>query len=162
MWWSWCIWVGRSITNVLNSSVLTSIQLERLSLHANRRIPRTPQRHSGVRRHTLDSSPTGRPTRAIRNGKQIKAKQVDDHVLLQHAFILILYVHLVVPLVARVLLQDDKVLEDVRVRDVLLRRELGALCCTETHWCRVCLEARDCARLACLADDIDSLAGHSQ
>ena len=46
-----------------------------------------------------------------------------------------LYVHLVVFLVARILLQDDEVLQNVRVWNELFRRELGALGCAQADWC---------------------------
>lgn len=47
--------------------------------------------------------------------------------------------------------------EDVRVRDVLFGRHLGALRVPEPDRGRVGLEPRDCPRLASLADDVDGL-----
>ena len=48
--------------------------------------------------------------------------------------------------------------EDVRVRDVLLGRHLGALHVPKSDRSRVCLEPRDCSGLASLANDIDGLS----
>lgn len=48
--------------------------------------------------------------------------------------------------------------EDVRVRDVLLGRHLGALRVPESDRSRVRLEPRDRSRLAGLANDVDGLS----
>ena len=71
-----------------------------------------------------------------------------------------LHFHLVL-LPPWVLLQDDESFQHMREREELLRRQLRALRRPQPHWGLVRLESRDRPRLACLADDVDSLQGAS-
>ena len=66
-----------------------------------------------------------------------------------------LQLHLLLP--ARILLQQDEPLQHARKRNVFFRCELRTFRGCQSYGCLISLEARDCARLARLSHDIDSL-----